>query len=71
MRRTSFSLRARRGPEPMKRVTPGTFCTRLRVSASMSISTMTYDGNVLRREIVRLPSRISAKSSVATRIWPN
>ncbi len=37
----------------------------------MSISTITYDGNVLRREIVRLPSCISAKSSVATRIWPN
>ena len=57
-------------PEPMNRVTPGTFCTTWRVSLFSSISIITYDGNVFRLEIFRFPSFISAKSSVATRIWP-
>ena len=42
MRRTSLSLSDTAfWPEPMKRVTPGTFCTRWRVSLFSSISIIT------------------------------
>ena len=54
-----------RSASPRARSAPGS-----RVSLLNSISTTTYEGNVLRFDVLRFPSFISTTSSVITRIWP-
>jgi len=65
IRLTSFSLS---GVSLTKPVTPGTFCTRWRVSLPSAISMKTYEGNFFRFVVFLTPSLISTTCSIGTTI---